>query len=211
MGMKKSTFTYYSTKLYNYLKAEFDKVKSYLDTNALNIQRVEESIEENEQNISKNTDDIRTVSDKVDNIQGKIDNGDFDIHEETNVTGNIIKVNNIKQYTFKNVQAGEVIEIVNEDSSYDYIIQCFEQTSEEEPLTVKTIEVNAANKDLFEYDDRYVEIDDTGAHPKNHVDIAMDLHSATTDGMYVYVSHDTIPIELFDSIENLVSYEVNDE
>lgn len=58
MGMRKSTFYYYSTKLYNYLKAEFDKVKSYLE----DVLTIDSLIAGDNIEIIKNTDDTITIT-----------------------------------------------------------------------------------------------------------------------------------------------------
>ena len=210
MGMNKSTFNYFSTKFYNYLKTEFAKVKKYLDNNSKDIKNTNDAVEESKQNIIKNTDDIKIVSDKIDDIQTKIDNGDFDKKEIiNNINGNVLNLNNVKQYRFKNIKAGESIEIPNENGDTDFLIECYEQTDGDVPLIVREIEVNETTKDLFEYDERYVEFDENCAKPKDNVEIDLDLISSIS-GLNVYVSKETIPIELIESINNITNYEIRE-
>lgn len=215
--MKKNILTYYSTQIYNFIKKEFIKIKDYFDNKIeginSNIDVIDSKIKDNSDNITKNTESIQTnsdtitkVNDKVDNLQNKADNGEFD----TKVNGNIINLNNVEQHIFKNIKAGETIEIPNTGVGTDFLIECYEQIEEGTPLLVRSIEVNESTKDLFEYDDRYVTIDENGARPKNSVEIPLELMSVQ-DGLNIYISKDTLPIELVESIDNITDYEIEEK
>lgn len=215
--MKKNILTYYSTQIYSFIKKEIIKLRNYFDNKVddinSNIDTINSKVKDNSDNIIKNTEDIQAnfvtigeVKDKVDIIQDKADNGEFD----TKVNGNIININNVEQHVFKNIKSGESIEIPNTGVGTDFLIECYEQIEEGTPLLVRSIEVNENTKDLFEYDERYVTIDENGARPKNSVEIPLELMSVQ-DGLNIYISKDTLPIELVESIDNITDYEIKEK
>ena len=215
--MKKNILTYYSTQIYSFIKKEIIKLRNYFDNKVddinSNIDTINSKVKDNSDNIIKNTEDIQAnfvtigeVKDKVDIIQDKADNGKFD----TKVNGNIININNVEQHVFKNIKSGESIEIPNTGVGTDFLIECYEQIEEGTPLLVRSIEVNENTKDLFEYDERYVTIDENGARPKNSVEIPLELMSVQ-DGLNIYISKDTLPIELVESIDNITDYEIKEK
>lgn len=208
--MKLKVFTYFCTKLYNFYKNELVKLKKLITIQQQTVENINSSMTEVKNNVAQNTNNISSVSEKVNELKTKADNGDFNTINNTNVSGDILNINNVKQHVFKNIKAGEAIEIPNEGIGADFIVQCYEQIDTSDVITVKTIEVNTSNKDLFEYDERYVTIDDTGAHPKNEIDIPMELKEIR-NGMKVCVSKETFPVELLESINNIYDYSITEK
>lgn len=210
--MKKEVFIYNATKLYQFLEKEFSKIKNKLTTNADDISSLKDTTSNINTNVTKNTEDIKSVSDTVTDLKNKADNGDFGntTIENTNVSGDILNINNVKQHVFKNIKAGETIEVPNEGVGTDFIVQCYEQSISEEPILVRSIDITPENKDLFEYDERYVTIDETGAHPKNEIDIPMELREVK-NGMSICVSTETFPVELLESINNIYDYSITEK
>lgn len=119
-------------------------------------------------------------------------------------TGDSIYLNNVEQFVFKDIKAGETVTIPNSGDGSDFLIECFVQTEQGDPIQHDILNINTTTKDLLEYDPRYVEITDNGASPKTSISLQLTKQNEI-NGYNVYVT-DYIPVELLDSITSLTNY-----
>lgn len=205
---------YFSNKLKIYLSKKFKtlvdnlsdlEIKVDFDNKDLNTK-----IDNSNQTLTKNTIDIQNANTSISNLSTKVDNNytelrtDFD-SVDMRPTGDSIYINNVEQFVFKDITAGEVVTIPNSGDGSDFLIECFVQTEQGTPLKHKVLDINTTTKDLLEYDNRYVEITDSGAKPKDSVSLKLNKIDAV-NGYNVYITDDFIPIELVDSIDSLTDY-----
>jgi hypothetical protein len=214
--LENSGLTYYSNKLKTYLSNKFSKIEtdiSNLDTKVeSDISELETKIQTNTDGITKNTADIVTINDNVSAIDTKVDANYTELKNEFDSadmrpTGDSIYLNNVEQFVFKDVAAGQVLTIPNSGDGSDFLIECFVQTEQGTPLEHNVLNINTSTKDLLEYDDRYVTITDDGASPKNTVSMQL-TKQYEVDGYNVFITDDFIPVELLDSINSLTDYTV---
>lgn len=204
---------YYSNKLYNYLKTKFTGINTKITDLETKVDsdktELQSNIDSNSQGINQNATDITTASTNIHNLSTVVDNNynelrtDFD-SADLRPTGDSIYINNVEQLVFKDITAGETITIPNSGDGSDFLVECYVQTEQGTPLIHRSLTINTANKNLIEYDDRYVEITDAGAKPKASISLGLTLQGVV-DSYNIYTT-DFIPIELVDSIENLNSY-----
>jgi hypothetical protein len=211
-----SGLTYYSTKLYDYLKSKLTALNSNISTLEAKVdsdnKELNTKIESNNQIINQNTSDIKTANSNISNISTKVDNNYDELKADFNSadmrpTGDSIFINNVEQFVFKDISAGETVTIPNSGDGSDFLIECFVKTETGTPLVHKSLNINTSTKDLLEYDDRYVEITDDGAKPRDNV--TLDLTLQGTIGEYNIYTTDLLPVELVDSINNLTDYKLS--
>lgn len=202
--------TYFSSKLKTYIAK---KLKEVTDSISFLSSKVDFDKDELENRINTTKSDLSTniqdVDSKVDNVNSKIDNKYQELKISLDAadfrpTGDTIKINNIEQFVFKDITAGETIVIPHDEDNTSFLIECFAKTELTTPLVHKVIDINTANADLLEYDPRYVEITNSGAKPKDSITLEL-TKQQTYNGYNVYVT-EMLPIELVDSIENLTTY-----
>ncbi|AGF59609.1 outer membrane murein-binding lipoprotein Lpp [Clostridium saccharoperbutylacetonicum] len=211
-----SGLTYYSTKLYDYLKNKLTALNSKISNLEVKVdsdnKELITKIENNNQSINQNTSDIKTANSNISNLSIKVDNNYDELKADFNSadmrpTGDSIFINNVEQFVFKDIGAGETVTIPNSGDGSDFLIECFVKTETGTPLVHKSLNINTSTKDLLEYDDRYVEITDYGAKPKDNV--TLDLTLQGTIGEYNIYTTDLLPVELVDSINNLTDYKLS--
>jgi hypothetical protein len=208
-----SGLTYYSNKLKEYIIKKFNKIESDILTLSKKVEfdkvEVNGKIQTNINGIEKNTADIENINKNVSKMDTKVDanytelKADFD-SADMRPTGDSIYLNNVEQFIFKDIAAGETVTIPNSGDGSDFLIECFVKTENGTPLVHRSLTINTSTKDLLEYDDRYVEITDDGAKPKDN--ITLDLTLQDTVGEYNIYTTDFIPVELVDSISNIKDY-----
>ncbi|WP_238918151.1 hypothetical protein [Clostridium sp. YIM B02555] len=205
--------TYYSTKLYDYLKNKLTALNSKISNLEIKVdsdnKELSNKIENNNQIINQNTFDIKTANSNISNLSTKVDNNYDELKTDLNApdirpTGDSIYINNVEQFVFKDVVADQAVTIPNKGDGCDFLMQCYVQTEQGTPLQHKVININTATKDLLEYDPRYVEITDDGAVPKTSVSLQLQKED-TISGYNVYVT-DYLPVELVDNITALTGY-----
>jgi len=210
-----SGLTYYSTKLYDYLKNKLTALNSKISNLEVKVdsdnKELSTKIENNNQIINQNTSNIKTVNSNITNLSTKVDNNYDELKADFNSadmrpTGDSIYINNVEQFVFKDVVAGEAVTIPLKGDGSDFLIQCYVQTEQGTPIQHKVININATTKDLLEYDPRYVEITDDGAVPKTSVSLQLQKEN-TVNGYNVYVT-DYLPVELIDNITKLTGYDL---
>lgn len=208
-----SGLTYYSNKLKTYLTNKFNKVESNISTIKSKVEfdknELDKKIQTNTNDIAKNTEDISTINNNVSTIETKVDSNYTELKSDFNTadmrpTGDSIYLNNVEQFIFKDIKAGETVTIPNSGDGSDFLIECFVKTEEGTPLVHRSLNINTSTKDLLEYDDRYVEITDDGAKPKDNITLNLTLQDKIDE--YNIYTTDLIPVELVDSIDNLNSY-----
>lgn len=208
-----SGLVYYSTKLYNYFKNKFTSLNtkiSDLETKVdLDKSELNTKIDNNNQILTQNTTDIDAASNNIKNLSTKVDNNynelksDFD-SVDMRPTGDSIYINNVEQFVFKDVTAGETVIIPNSGDGSDFLIECFVQTEQGTPLVHKSLNINTSTKDLLEYNPGYVEITDNGAMPKTS--ISLGLTKIDNVDVYDVYTTDLLPLELIDNITSLTDY-----
>jgi len=210
-----SGLTYYSTKLYDYLKNKLTALNSKISNLEVKVdsdnKELSTKIENNNQIINQNTSNIKTVNSNITNLSTKDDNNYDELKADFNSadmrpTGDSIYINNVEQFVFKDVVAGEAVTIPLKGDGSDFLIPCYVQTEQGTPIQHKVININATTKDLLEYDPRYVEITDDGAVPKTSVSLQLQKEN-TVNGYNVYVT-DYLPVELIDNITKLTGYDL---
>jgi len=210
-----SGLTYYSTKLYDYLKNKLTALNSKISNLEVKVdsdnKELSTKIENNNQIINQNTSNIKTVNSNITNLSTKVDNNYDELKADFNSadmrpTGDSIYINNVEQFVFKDVVAGEAVTIPLKGDGSDFLIPCYVQTEQGTPIQHKVININATTKDLLEYDPRYVEITDDGAVPKTSVSLQLQKEN-TVNGYNVYVT-DYLPVELIDNITKLTGYDL---
>lgn len=213
--MDNSGLTYYSTKLYDYLKNKLTALNSKISNLEVKVdsdnKELSTKIENNNQIINQNTSNIKTVNSNITNLSTKVDNNYDELKADFNSadmrpTGDSIYINNVEQFVFKDVVAGEAVTIPLKGDGSDFLIPCYVQTEQGTPIQHKVININATTKDLLEYDPRYVEITDDGAVPKTSVSLQLQKEN-TVNGYNVYVT-DYLPVELIDNITKLTGYDL---
>ncbi|WP_459482545.1 hypothetical protein [Clostridium saccharoperbutylacetonicum] len=211
-----SGLTYFSTKLYDYLKNKLTALNSNISTLEAKVdsdnKELSNKIENNNEIISQNTSDIKTANTNISNLSTKVDNNYDELKADFNSadmrpTGDSIFINNVEQFVFKDISAGETVTIPNSGDGSDFLIECFVKTETGTPLVHKSLDINTSTKELLEYDDRYVEITDDGAKPKDNV--ALELTLQGTIGEYNIYTTDLLPVELVESINNLTDYKLS--
>ena len=211
-----SGLTYYSTKLYDYLKNKLTALNSKISNLESKVdsdnKELSTKIENNNQIINQNISDIKTANSNITNLSTKVDNNYDELKDDFNSadmrpTGDSIFINNVEQFVFKDISAGETVTIPNSGDGSDFLIECFVKTETGTPLVHKSLNINTSTKDLLEYDERYVEITDNGAKPKDNV--TLDLTLQGTIGEYNIYTTDLLPVELVDSINNLTDYKLS--
>ncbi len=211
--LDKSGLTYYSTKLYNNIKSKFTNLNTKISDLETKVDSDNEELnakmENNNKILTQNTADIQTANNNINNLSTKVDSNydelktDFD-SADMRPTGDSIYINNVEQFVFKDISAGETVTVPNSGDGSDFLIECFVKTETGTPLVHKSLTINTSTKDLLEYDDRYVEITDDGARPRNNVTLDLTLQG-TIDEYNIYTT-DLLPVELVDSINNLTDY-----
>ena len=213
--MDNSGLTYYSTKLYDYLKNKLTALNSKISNLEVKVdsdnKELSTKIENNNQIINQNTSNIKTVNSNITNLSTKVDNNYDELKADFNSadmrpTGDSIYINNVEQFVFKDVVAGEAVTIPLKGDGSDFLIPCYVQTEQGTPIQHKVININATTKDLLEYDPRYVEITDDGAIPKTSVTLQLQKENIV-NGYNVYVT-DYLPVELIDNITKLTGYDL---
>lgn len=208
-----SGLTYYSNKIKEYLTTKFNKVESNIDDINSKVDsdkdELNKKIQANTNDVAKNTADIKVINNNVSTIETKVDANYTELKSDFNSadirpTGDSIYLNNVEQFVFKDIKAGETVTIPNSGDGSDFLIECFVKTEEGTPLVHRSLNINTSTKDLLEYDDRYVEITDNGAKPKDSVTLKLTLQDKIDE--YNIYTTDLIPVELVDSIDNLNSY-----
>lgn len=205
--------TYFSNKLHTYIVNKFkktdDTVTALTEKVDDNKVEIDGKIKINTDNITKNTSDISTANDNIADVDTKVDANYVELKANVNAadfrpTGDSISLNNVEQFVFKDVVAGQVVTIPNIGDGSDFLIECFVQTEQGTPLQHNVININKSTANLLEYDPRYVEITDSGAAPKTSVSLPLTKQNEV-DGYNIYVT-DYIPVELLDNITSLNSY-----
>lgn len=202
---------YYSTKLYNYLKVKFQKIEdniTLLSTNTSNvtndlIQKVKsntDNIDAMSQDVKVNTNDIAGIDSKISNLKTQVDNIDLNP-----VDGDIVYTNDVKQYIFRNISAGETVSIPNESHSNNFIIDCFTEIDTGTVMDYTVITLDENNTDKFIYDPNYIDVASDGIKPKDSVLLSLSKQTVIENGVsYDIFTSDYIPSDIVDSIESII-------
>ena len=190
MTIQELTRTY--KNLFSYIKNKFSKISD--DITAINDIRTQDKME-----IDNNTNSINDLA--ADNIL--LNNRITELENNpSSVSGSYIEINNIHQKVLDNVKAGTTIEIDNKNNNNVFLVQCFAQIEEGECVVLKNIECKPENRDLFEFDERYVELTDSGFKPKTYTTIPLEK-AEETDEYTIYESTSPLTEELLENINNI--------
>jgi hypothetical protein len=202
--------TYYSQRLYNYLKGKFKKVG---DDISLLSQKVDDNKTELSGKITKNTEDIATnaqaiqdVDDRVDALDIKVDN--IVLTPIDYADGNAVNINKVEEYTFSNLSAGDIVEIPNKTGQTDYMIECYTDVGAQPEIVHNVTNINDTTTSQFVYDPRFIDVSATGAKPKdtvvlNYVKTQETIGSVT----YTYYVSDVVPEEVLYNLNTITSLE----
>lgn len=205
-----SMLTHYSTKIKEYIVSkikEVDDKVSVLDKKVNdNTAELEVKIQENKDSIVINTGDIANLGDKYVELEDAINNIDTGCDGHPN--GDIINVNSIEQYTFRNVKAGDVIDIPNTTGNNDFIIECFADMAVNNTVDHKVILLDSNNRGNFICDERYVDVTPDGLKPKNKVTLNYtgETIEMGNDVFEIYTS-DIIGEDIIDRIQDIIKVE----
>lgn len=203
---------YYSTKLYNYLKAKFQKIEdkitilssnttSSLDDLTKKVQTNTTNIDSNTQNISDNVNAITTVDNKVDELETKVNN--IDVNK---IDGDIVNINKVEQYIFNDIAPGDVVEIPNNTGVSDFMIECYTDVGAEPEVVHNVTNINKTTKDTFVYDSRFIDVTATGAKPKDMVVLNYTKTQEVVNGVtYTYYVSDIVPEEVLFNLNSITS------
>jgi hypothetical protein len=202
---------YYSTKLYNYLKIKFQKIEDkivLLSENTSNItndliQKVKtntDNITEISQNVNGNTNNITEMDSKIANLKTQVDNIDLN-----STNGDVLYENNVKQYVFRNISAGETVSIPNESNSNNFIIDCFTEIDAGTVMDYTVINLDEDNTDKFIYDPNYIDVASDGIKPKDSILLGFSKQTVMENGLsYDIFTSDYIPSDVVDSIDSII-------
>lgn len=203
---------YYSTKLYNYLKVKFQKIEdniNLLSANTSNItndliEKIKtntDSISQMSQDVKVNTNNIVGIDGEITNLKTQIDNMDLNLAD-----GDIVYENDIKQYVFRNIAAGETVSIPNESHSNNFIIDCFTEVDTGTVMDYTVITLDENNTDKFVYDPNYIDVASDGIKPKDSILLSLSKQTVIENGIsYDIFTSDYIPSDIVDSIESIIS------
>lgn len=206
--LSKEGLIYYSNLINQNIVKRINAVKDMItnltakvedDKNELNLK-----IESNKSEIDDHSAGIVDLNTKYSELKTEVDNNTCDGHPN----GDTIHVNSIDQFMFTNVKEGDVLEIPNESINNDFMIECYEEVNGAE-FEHKVFQFNNANESDFTYDDRYVEVTETGIKPKSSVTLQytkLEEDEVNNVNYEIYVS-DTIPAFLLESIKEIHTIE----
>jgi len=203
---------YYSTKLYNYLKVKFQKIEDNINILSTNISNVTsdliEKVKTNTDNIATMSQDVKVninnvagIDNKLSNLKTQVDNIDLNP-----VDGDIVYTNNVKQYVFRNISAGETVSIPNESHSNDFVIDCFTEVDTGTIIDYTVITLDENNTDKFVYDQNYIDVASDGIKPKDSILLSLSKQTVIENGIsYDIFTSEYIPSDIVDSIESVIS------
>lgn len=200
--------TYYSQKIKKYITDIIEPIKGSLsDINSAVTSSNEElnkKIDCNSIKIDTNKDGISDLSDKYDALKEQVDGTilECDGHPE----GDTINVNSVEQFVFRDVKAGQVIEIPNKSGETDFMVECYTDLGAESEIVHRVIALNENTKDSFIYDDRFVEVTPTGVRPRDTIELNYSQYKEEVDGIEYTISiSDVIPEELLNGLHTIVN------
>lgn len=205
---------YYSNKLKAYLTSKFAKLQDSITTlsNKVDLDRaeLENTINDNTDLIKQNANEIQTTNSSVTGIVKGIDNKVTDLKTEIDnkPTYPITSINNVDQYVYKNVKSGDIIEVPNNGKDTNYLIECYTQIDAGIEVECASIDINPNNKDKLIYDEKYVDIDNDGAKPKDGILLKLNKAQVTIGREIINVyESEVIPKEIVDRFESILSIE----
>lgn len=205
-----SALTYYSNKIKKFISDNVNILNTKINnlSNEVNaeIGSINNKIQENTGAIGNNKKDIDILENKYEVLQDKLDNTTLECDGHPN--GDTININNIEQYVFRDINAGDVIEIDNPTGSSDFLIECYEEVvGSGTEINHKVIDLNEANKDNLIYDERFIEVTSTGVKPRTDFILNYNSETVTLDNgdTYVVLTSDTIPADILNEIDRITS------
>ena len=209
--LNKDGLIHFSNKIKTYINNKINKLDTDISTLDAKVDSDKAELKTqmvNGDNILIN--EINSLDTKVTNIDTKVDTKVEELQTEIDsislnpIDGDVINLSNVQQYEFKNVSAGEIIQIENYGS--DIIVDVFAESVNPTSFDYKTIKLNSSTTSQFEYDDRFIEVTTTGVKPKNNITLNYTKTTEIVDGITfdIYTS-DVIPSELTYAIESIVT------
>lgn len=207
--------TYYSQRMYDYLKNKFKGVSDRIDTldsnttssfNSLSqrVQKNADDIVSNSNDIQNNSTAISDVDGKVVDLKSKVDTLETEVGNVAN--GDTLYINDVEPYIFRNVLAGETVQIPNTNYSTDFMVECYTEVDQGTVIDYTVINLNEANKDKFIYDPEYVDVASDGVKPKDNVLIDFTKASFVYNGTsYDTFTSEVIPNNIVDTIESIIT------
>lgn len=205
-----SMLTHYSNKLKEYIVSKISEVSNRVDEVDKKIDDsnadLEIKIENNSKSIQVNTGDISDLGSKYTELEDAIKN--IDVSCDGHPNGDTININSIEQYTFRNVKAGDVIDIPNTTGNNDFIIECFADMAVNNTVDHKVILLDSNNRGNFICDERYVDVTPDGLKPKNKVTLNYtgETIEMGNDVFEIYTS-DIIGEDIIDRIQDIIKVE----
>lgn len=200
---------YFSNKLKTYLSKKFKTLAdsifalgSKIDSDKLEL---ENKINNSESNLHA---EISTVDNKVKDVDKKVINlkTQVDSIDINPIDGDILNINDVEQFVFRNVAAGETVSIPNNNLTNDYMIDCFTEVDTGTVIDYEVITLDENNKDKFIYDSNYIDVAADGVKPKDTILLNFTKQSITQNGIsYEVYTSSIIPSDIVDSIESIIS------
>lgn len=199
--------THYSQKVYDYLTKKFKAVSDSISSLSSKVDSDKQEMIDNIKTTNDSlTSNIKVVDGKVTDTNDRIDNlkTDVDNINLTPVDGDVLNISNVQQYELKNVAAGDIIKIDNNNS--DIIVDCYTEFTSKSSIDYKIINLNSSTTSQFQFDPRFIETTPTGVRPRQNITLNYAKTTETIGGLTfdVYTS-DVLPIELAASIESITS------
>lgn len=208
--LSKEGLIYFSNKLNKNIVDRLNSVKKMIsdladkvnnDKDELNhkIDNNKNEIDSHSTQISSNTSNIVDLNVKYSELKTEVDNSACDGHPN----GDIVYINDVDQYVFRNIRPGETREIPNTSFNNDVLIECFTEIDGGTVLDYTVIELNENTTDQFIYNPRYIDVSSDGIKPRDEVLISFNkTNVSNNDGDYIVFTSDVIPADIIDTIES---------
>lgn len=163
-----------------YIDKKDDEIKKEIDITKNEISNIKSDFSSSNDNVNEKLDDINNniikVENKTDSVSNKVDEIKQGLDDGTIGTcnghpdGNVININNVTQYEFHNVKAGEMIEIPNNDLDLNYVIDCFSDASVNEAAIYRSVDfTNVSCRNVLFYNSEYIKHDKNGISLQNEI------------------------------------------
>lgn len=205
-----SMLIHYSTKIKEYITGKIEEVNVKIEDVSKKVEEdkviINAKVDSNTNQIVINKDNITGLDNKYTVLEQTV-NG-LDLSCDGHPDGDIINVNSIEQYTFRNIKAGDVIEIPNTTGCTDFIVECFADMSVNNTIDHKVILLDSNNRENFICDERYVDVTPTGLKPKDNVvlDYTGEILEIGNDVFEIFTS-EIIGEDVIDRILDIISVE----
>ena len=191
--------THLLNKAKDLLKKEKDKLNNKIDTNKTDADK---KIEDLNTRVDVTDSNVNNVKGDVDEIKDKINNGEIG---GSGTGGDVININEIEQFVFENIRAGEVVEITINSEDFDSFIQCFGEIEGDEIIERPIVSIDKNSGKDFVYDDTLVEFTDDGVKLKNTN--VFNYRTVKENAYYTLLESEPIKLSGFNEIKGIEEVE----